>query len=132
MIPPAAGLETLPPASQEFLQQLLQLRLLSHSALGTFLHDRAEQFSHTTAPQSLARALVEGGLLRSYQAQCVLNGKTYGLVLGQYRVLDRLGDGGMSAVFLAEHVLMKRRVAVKVLPVDDECPPAMRERFYAE
>jgi len=40
---------------------------------------------------------------------------THGLVLGNYRVLDRLGSGGMGVVYLAEHCLLKRRVAVKVL-----------------
>ncbi|MFT3700112.1 MAG: serine/threonine-protein kinase [Kofleriaceae bacterium] len=34
---------------------------------------------------------------------------------GRYRVLDLLADGGMGTVFLAEHVLIKRRVALKVL-----------------
>ena len=38
----------------------------------------------------------------------------------------------MGSVYLAEHGLMKRRAAIKVLPVDDECHPAIRERFYAE
>src|SRR5262249_40211300 len=34
--------------------------------------------------------------------------------------------------FLAEHHLMKRRVAIKVFPVDEDCPPALRKRIYAE
>jgi response regulator RpfG family c-di-GMP phosphodiesterase/tRNA A-37 threonylcarbamoyl transferase component Bud32 len=53
-------------------------------------------------------------------------------VLGNYRVLRNLGSGGMGVVFLAEHYLMRRRVAVKVLPIDEDCPASIRERFYAE
>jgi response regulator RpfG family c-di-GMP phosphodiesterase len=38
----------------------------------------------------------------------------------------------MGVVFLAEHSLLRRRVAIKVLPVDDNLPSAILERFYAE
>ena len=38
----------------------------------------------------------------------------------------------MGLVYLAEHRLMRRRVAVKVLPVDDDCHVSLRQRFYAE
>src|SRR5262245_37891929 len=93
-------LETrLPPPSQDFLRQLLHLRLLPPAALEEFLNDRTDHLPGYGTPQALARALVESGLLRPYQAQCVLGGKTHGLVMGQYRVLDRLGEGGMSTVY---------------------------------
>ncbi len=38
----------------------------------------------------------------------------------------------MGVVFLAEHYLMKRRVAIKVLPVDDSCAQTLLDRFYSE
>ena len=47
-------------------------------------------------------------------------------------MLEELGKGGMGVVYLAEHRLMQRRVAVKVLPVEDDCPAAVRQRFFAE
>src|SRR3982751_139082 len=37
------------------------------------------------------------------------------VVDGRYRVLRTLADGGMGTVFLAEHLLIKRRVAIKLL-----------------
>lgn len=36
-------------------------------------------------------------------------------ILGQYRILDEIGSGGMGEVFKAEHVLMRRVVALKVM-----------------
>ena len=37
------------------------------------------------------------------------------LVEGRYRILKLLGEGGMGAVYLAEHTLIQRRVAIKIL-----------------
>ena len=58
------------------------------------------------------------GLLTPFQAEQLLRGKHRGFFLGKYKLLDRIGLGGMGQVFLAEHVSMRRRVAVKVLPPD--------------
>ncbi|HWR31032.1 MAG TPA: protein kinase, partial [Negativicutes bacterium] len=38
-----------------------------------------------------------------------------GLLDGRYRLLERIGGGGMAEVYLAEDVLLTRRVAVKIL-----------------
>src|SRR5207248_8560853 len=45
---------------------------------------------------------------------------------------QRLGSGGMGCVYLCEHVLMRRRVALKVLPLTQAKDPAALERFYRE
>lgn len=68
-----------------------------------------------TAPE-MARVLVERQVLTQWQADNLLKGKHKGFLLGRYRLLDQLGRGGMSTVYLAEHQLMKRRAAIKVLP----------------
>jgi serine/threonine-protein kinase len=63
----------------------------------------------------IARALVEQGLLTKFQAELLLAGRTQGFILGQYRILDQLGQGGMGRVFKAMHQTMNRVVALKVL-----------------
>jgi len=73
--------------------------------------------------EALLAALVQIKLLTPYQASRIRAGKINGLFFGNYRVLDRLGAGSMGIVFKADHVLLRRHVALKALPssfVDDE------------
>jgi response regulator RpfG family c-di-GMP phosphodiesterase/serine/threonine protein kinase len=76
--------------------------------------------------------LIEHGLLTEYQAARIDAGSTFGLVLGNYRVLDRLGAGGMGVVFRAEHMRMRRQVAIKVMPMRGEQDQRLLRRFLAE
>ena len=70
--------------------------------------------------------------LTKYQAQAVYQGKTKGLVFGEYTVLDLIGEGGMGVVFKARHRRMNRLVAVKMLPAGKTSSPDAIERFYHE
>jgi response regulator RpfG family c-di-GMP phosphodiesterase/serine/threonine protein kinase len=83
-------------------------------------------------PGALPALLVRYGLVTEYQASRIEAGKSFGLVLGNYRVLDRLGSGGMGVVYRAEHIHLRRQVAVKVVhPILDE-EPLLVQRFYGE
>jgi serine/threonine-protein kinase len=52
--------------------------------------------------------------------------------LGRYRILRKIGEGGMGAVYLAEDSEIGRRVAVKVPHFDANDSPAVIERFRRE
>jgi serine/threonine-protein kinase len=59
--------------------------------------------------------------------------RTVGRILGtRYRVLSRLGEGGMGTVYLCEHAVLGRRYAVKVLRPDLADDPEIAERFRNE
>ncbi len=80
----------------------------------------------------VAEQLIQSGFVTRWQCDKLLEGRHRGFFLGKHKLLGHLGTGGMSSVYLAEHVKMHRRVAIKVLPqgrVDDSSYLA---RFYLE
>jgi hypothetical protein len=52
--------------------------------------------------------------------------------LGQYRLRERIGSGGMGEVYLAEHVLLKQPCAVKIIRPERTGDPAALLRFERE
>jgi serine/threonine-protein kinase len=52
--------------------------------------------------------------------------------LGQYRLKRILGFGGMGAVYLAEHVLLRRSCAIKLIRPDQAGDPQTLQRFERE
>ena len=53
-------------------------------------------------------------------------------IAGRYRILAKLGEGGMGAVFRAEQISLKRAVALKVLRPEMSRDPGLLRRFNAE
>jgi hypothetical protein len=51
---------------------------------------------------------------------------------GRYRILAKLGEGGMGAVYRAEQLSLKRKVALKLLRSELSANPEMVRRFNAE
>lgn len=82
--------------------------------------------------EAVANALIERGLITRWQADKLLEGKHKGFFLGKYKLLGHIGRGGMSSVYLAQHTLMERRVAIKVLPQSRVTDSSYLERFYRE
>ena len=55
-----------------------------------------------------------------------------GLRVGNYVITEKLGEGGMGAVYLANHPEIERKVAVKVLAPHLSHHPRIAERFHSE
>ncbi len=52
--------------------------------------------------------------------------------IGQYRILRKIGAGGMGTVYLGEHILLGRRAAIKMLLPALSMNPEIVERFFTE
>lgn len=122
----------LPVVGRAFLAGLVRAQMLGASAVGEFLAENANRLPELADAETLGQELVKNGLLTEYQLGRIMAGTTNGMILGNHRVLDRLGRGSMGVVYLAEHLFLKRHVAVKVVRVDDDARAALVERFYAE
>ena len=119
------------PSVGQFLERLAESRILVPGAVQTLL-DGLPAASQPADARQLVRLLVERRMLTAYQARQILGGQGKSLVLGNYLILDELGQGGMGLVFKAQHRRMKRVVALKVLaPHVTRSPEAVR-RFQRE
>jgi serine/threonine protein kinase len=96
---------------KKFLDYLRRSKLLSPEQYEEVL----ARLPDTDRASVVGRLLVEWGLLTKFQAEMLLAGRNSGFVLGQYRILDQIGRGGMGRVFKAMHQTMHRVVALKVL-----------------
>ncbi len=82
--------------------------------------------------EALVEHLVARQLITRWQADNLLQGKYKGYFLGKFKLLGLLGSGGMSSVYLAEHTLIRRKQAVKVLPKKRLTDASYLERFKLE
>ena len=80
----------------------------------------------------LADRVVEQSLVTRWQMDQLLKGKYRGFRLGKYTLKGHLGTGGMSSVYLSEHPIMRRPVAIKVLPKTRVAKSSYLERFELE
>jgi serine/threonine protein kinase len=121
-LPPRMAVTT-----RKLLERLTEAGVLNRDSAAPFL-DRAD----LTDPRDMAREIVDQGLATSFQCLAVLHDEPMPLVLGEYVLLDQLGEGGMGIVYDARHVRMDRRVAIKVLPRELTRSPDAVERFQRE
>ncbi len=116
---------------EQFSQQLADSGLLSEQDLRAFL-DKLPEAEKPVDGEQLAKRLVKEKQISAYQAQVVYSGKGKTLTMGSYFVLDKLGQGGMGMVLKAEHRMMKRLVAIKVLSPSVTKTKELSQRFQRE
>lgn len=105
----------MPVILDQFVQSLADSGLMSREEIQDVIECLAAE-EKPRSGEELARVLYRQGKLTKFQAQAIYQGKTRGLVLGEYVVEDEIGQGGMGHVFRARHRRMKRVVALKTLP----------------
>jgi serine/threonine protein kinase len=121
-----------PASSEELLDLIRRSGVAEEKRLDAHLEKLRAAGALPPEPAKLAAILVRDGLLTNFQSEQLLQGKWKRFTIGKYKVLERLGSGGMGQVFLCEHKFMRRRVAVKVLPTAKAADPSSLERFYRE
>lgn len=118
--------------ADSFLNVVKKSGLIAGDRLKDLVQEFRDSGVNVDDSQILAGKLTDRGALTRWQADKLLQGKTRGFFLSKYRLLSLLGKGGMSSVYLAEHVLMRRRCAIKVLPQKRVNDSSYLARFHRE
>jgi serine/threonine protein kinase len=117
----------------DFLDTVRKSGVVESQALEGVLQQLRAAGTLPEDPRGLAVQLIRAGLLTPFQARFLLVGKWRNLLLaGKYKLLELIGAGGMGNVYRAEHIFMRRKVAIKVLPTHLTEYPSAVQRFYRE
>ena len=122
-----------PTTVPEFLDLVRRSSLLPDKKLDDVLDKHRKAGTLPAAVDQVANVLVREALVTFFQAKQLKLGRYKRFTIGsKYRLLELIGAGGMGAVYLCEHTLMRRLVALKVLPVEKLEDKSNEERFYRE
>jgi len=126
---PASPVRKTPPSADlsKFMTALRRSGLLDESRIDQLLAS-----SDTDQIDTFSRQLVDQDVLTAYQARALSRGRWKGLVLGNYEILEKLGQGGMGQVYRAKHRRMGRIVCLKVLRSSGRRSSETVERFRRE
>jgi putative two-component system response regulator len=121
-----------PSEAEQLLEQLLESGLINPRALDALPVTSRAELAHLSHRRQMLARLVDFELLTAYQAERIRVGNLQGLILGNYRVLDRLGVGNDGVVFRGEHRETGQKVAIKVLIPARDLDSKSMLRFFAE
>ena len=116
----------------QFIDVIQRSRLIEKDQLAAAIADCREGNGNAFDIETVSAHLKASGLLTEWQSKNLLKGRTKGFFLGDYKLQNHLGTGGMSSVFLAKHRLIDRPVAIKILPPSRAEDPNFRDRFERE
>ncbi len=116
-----------------FFDVVRKSKVLEEEKLAAFVERLAQSDTPQEKPDQIASKLYQDGLLTYFQARQLLQGRWRRFTIGsKYKLLEMIGQGGMGAVYLCEHMSLKRLVALKVMPEDKVKAPGALERFHRE
>jgi len=120
-------------AAEPFWKLIHKSGILPPEDAQSLQRELREQFPGLDSAEEVSAELVAREVLTQWQADRLLGGEHQGFFLGPYRIQGMLGEGGMGTVFLAEHQMMRRLCAIKMLP-PKRCQdnPSLVKRFYRE
>ncbi len=113
----------MPLVLDQFVQWLADSGLMTQGEIDSVLGS-LPQSDKPQSGEDLAKLLYRQGKLTKFQAEALYKGKTKGLVMGNYVVLDKIGQGGMGQVYRARHSRMNREVALIRCNGMGMCPTA--------
>jgi eukaryotic-like serine/threonine-protein kinase len=119
-----------PATIEEYRDLVLKSGVLDERRLDDYLQKLRAGQSLPAQPAALAQRMVGDGLLTRFQVDHFLQGKYLGFSIGNYTILEMIGSGGMSQVFLCEHKVHRCRVALKVMSRVEDA--TLLKRFYRE
>jgi serine/threonine protein kinase len=122
-----------PASATEFIDLVRRSELLPNAKLDEVLTRHRLGGTLPSSVDPIANLLVREGQITFFQSKQLKLGRYKRFTIGsKYRLLELIGAGGMGAVYLCEHTLMRRLVALKVLPVEKLADPSNEDRFYRE
>lgn len=118
-------------STSALLKVLEKSALLSSEEFESVKQEALDSPELYNTPEKLAKHWIQTNLLTKWQVMQLLSGKA-AFFLGKYKLLNLLGVGGMGRVFLAEHTIMHRKVALKVISKEFSNNPDALKQFQAE
>ncbi len=117
-----------------FIDYVERSQLVAEDVLRTSLAQLRKQRGGALPDDAdvVAAHLIQAGLLTAWQCEMLFSRKYKKFKLGKYKLLRHIGSGGMSAVYLAEHTMLKRQRAIKVLPKKRVNDSSYLARFHLE
>ena len=132
VLPAPNTMETTLPPAQSLLGRLLSTQVVLPEEWEEIPPTDRDALTRITSIDVLLNKLLGLHLLTRFQVDTIRRGSADDLVLGNYRVLDVLGQGGMGTVYRAEHLHLRRQVALKVMARSADVSPRLVHRFYGE